>query len=171
MSAEQPTVLHREAAHPNYPGYKFTACGRIDMLGATVPQRLNTKTGYLRATLTDRFGRKRRLLVHRVLLEAFHGYASSNNPLACHLNDIKTDNRIENLYWGNRASNASDAVRNGRVGSETSGRTKLSRGDVSSIRSEYAKGGVTMQTLADRYGITQGHVCDICNGRKWRNVA
>jgi len=32
----------------------------------------------------------------------------------CHINDIKTDNRLCNLRYGTRSDNMEDAVRNGR---------------------------------------------------------
>ena len=168
-----PTILpwHREAAHPDYPGYVFTDSGTILKDGQPVYYHYNKCTGYSRLALTNGLGVKCRPLVHRVILEAFCGYAPADKPLACHRNDVKTDNRIENLYWGDRAANASDAVRNGRVSADVSGRSKLNRAQVAAIRSEYANGGITMQGIADKYGLSQGHVSDICNGKKWRNVA
>lgn len=53
--------------------------------------------------------------VHILVLEAFTG----NRPdglIARHLNDVKTDNRAENLVWGTYRQNLEDAVRNGRRG-------------------------------------------------------
>lgn len=37
-----------------------------------------------------------------------------NLPVVRHLNDIKTDNRLENLAWGSYHDNAEDAKKNGR---------------------------------------------------------
>lgn len=52
--------------------------------------------------------------IHRMMAETFlpNPY---DLPLARHLNDVKTDNRVENLAWGTVADNAYDAIRNGRV--------------------------------------------------------
>ena len=55
----------------------------------------------------------RHYLVHRLVLEAFVGPAPEGKPLALHWNDVPTDNRLENLRWGDEADNAVDAVRNG----------------------------------------------------------
>ena len=50
--------------------------------------------------------------VHRLVLEAFVGPAPEG-AVACHNNDIQTDNRLENLRWDTRSENQNDIVRNG----------------------------------------------------------
>lgn len=50
--------------------------------------------------------------VHRLIACAF--IPNPNNyPVVRHLNDIRTDNRIENLAWGTHADNAMDGYKNG----------------------------------------------------------
>lgn len=51
---------------------------------------------------------------HRLLCWLFHGPPPAGKPLACHRNDVKLDNRAENLYWGDWSENLDDSVRNGR---------------------------------------------------------
>jgi hypothetical protein len=51
--------------------------------------------------------------VHILLCRAFNGERPLDKPLACHKNDIKTDNRTENLYWGEEKDNKKDAKLNG----------------------------------------------------------
>lgn len=67
--------------------------------------------GYPRVALT-RDGKPKQVHVHRILAEAFipNPY---NLPVVRHLNDIRDDNRIENLSWGSVSDNVRDAVRNG----------------------------------------------------------
>jgi hypothetical protein len=36
-----------------------------------------------------------------------------NKPYVCHKNDIKNDNRVENLYWGTAVENESDKMERG----------------------------------------------------------
>ena len=43
--------------------------------------------------------------VHRLVCEAFYG---PSTLLACHVNGDKTDNRLENLYWGTPKDNMMD---------------------------------------------------------------
>lgn len=53
--------------------------------------------------------------VHRLVCEAFNGPPPFPGALVRHLNDVKTDNRAENLAWGTMKENHADAVRNGTV--------------------------------------------------------
>lgn len=63
--------------------------------------------------------------VHVLVLEAFVGPRPAG-MVARHLNDIPTDNRVENLAWGTYTDNAYDAVRNGCHGMAS--RTHCGRG-------------------------------------------
>jgi hypothetical protein len=51
--------------------------------------------------------------VHRLVLEAFVGPCPPGME-ACHWNDIRHDNRLENLRWDTHSANEFDKVRNGR---------------------------------------------------------
>lgn len=71
--------------------------------------------GYLRYSLKkQRTGKFIGSYVHRLLAEAFIPNPE-NHPVVRHLNDIKTDNRLENLAWGTYADNAQDLKDNGYV--------------------------------------------------------
>lgn len=52
--------------------------------------------------------------IHRLVLEVFVGAAPDGKTQACHRNDIPTDNRLVNLYWGSPVENSADKLRNGR---------------------------------------------------------
>ncbi len=54
----------------------------------------------------------RQRMVHQLVLEAFIG-PRPDGMIACHRNDVDTDNRIANLYWGTYSDNAWDKVANG----------------------------------------------------------
>lgn len=54
----------------------------------------------------------RKLSVHRLVCEAFHGPCPPSHEVR-HLNDVKTDNRAENLSWGTKRQNSSDQLANG----------------------------------------------------------
>ena len=50
--------------------------------------------------------------IHRLVALAAHGYPPADKPNACHRNDIKLDNRSENVYWGSQSDNKMDLYRN-----------------------------------------------------------
>ncbi|MCE2925997.1 MAG: HNH endonuclease [Phycisphaeraceae bacterium] len=66
--------------------------------------------------IPDAGGRVHQFVVARAMLLAFVGPPPSpDKKQACHRNDVPTDDRIENLYWGSASDNVLDAVRNGRL--------------------------------------------------------
>lgn len=50
----------------------------------------------------------RRVGVHQLVAEVFHGPAPAGRTLACHKNGNAWDNRAENIYWGSQAENVAD---------------------------------------------------------------
>ena len=57
-------------------------------------------------------GKRTKHLVHRLVVEAFLGPKPFEKAEIRHLNDVKTDNRIENLVWGTRSENIQDREKN-----------------------------------------------------------
>ncbi len=54
----------------------------------------------------------RRYSIHRLLMHTFKGITESEVLLVRHLNDIPTDNRLENLEWGTYTENGADRSKN-----------------------------------------------------------
>lgn len=76
--------------------------------------KLTTKsTGHKYLFMRCPDGIKRRFYVHRLVALAFIPRVNENNEV-CHKNDVPDDNRVENLYWGTKRSNALDLIRNGK---------------------------------------------------------
>lgn len=63
--------------------------------------------------LTNAKGKKRSLLVHHLVLEAFVGPRPSPEIHACHNNGDAFDNRLENLRWDTPSANSLDLVKHG----------------------------------------------------------
>lgn len=87
----------------DYPDYAVSNLGNVKSLGndkarkeKMLSPRIN-KCGYLRVSLCKN-GEAKTYLIHRLVAEAF-----IPNPLGLpqvnHINEIKTDNRAENLEW------------------------------------------------------------------------
>lgn len=110
--------------------------------------------------------------VHTLVCTAFHGPRPPGNECR-HLNDVKTDNRAENLCWGTMAENQRDAVINGvnrSLPGEKHGMAKLTDDAVRTIRRIYAGGGISQQKLADIYGITQRQISNIVRHETWKHL-
>ena len=65
--------------------------------------------GYIRVSLTKKDGKRKYYEVHRlVALHFVHGY--KHDLVVNHINEIKTDNRAENLEWCTHQYNSQHAV-------------------------------------------------------------
>lgn len=74
--------------------------------------------GHLNMRMIDKDGNLKEIYLHRLLAQTFIPNPD-NLPLVRHLNDIKDDNRLENLAWGTQLDNQKDSVRNGTAYSLT----------------------------------------------------
>ncbi len=69
--------------------------------------------GYLKVDLYTG-NRAKSKTIHRIMAETF--IPNPNNlPCVCHYNDIRDDNRIENLWWGSIEDNNKDRDVKGRT--------------------------------------------------------
>lgn len=109
--------------------------------------------------------RKKRALVHRLVLQAFVGECPPGQE-ACHNNGKAFDNRVENLRWDSHQSNMNDQVRHGtrrKAEGEENGQSKLTEEGVMQIyHSEQPQAA-----LAACFGIHQSTVSNIKHGKSW----
>ena len=87
-------------------------------IGRIKKNRLS-KHGYKKVELSIIGGGMKSCKIHVIKARAF---LYTPNPLAYnvvrHLNDIRTDNRLENLVWGTQSDNIQDCIRNGKFNYE-----------------------------------------------------
>lgn len=110
---------------PGFPFYEVSNDGRIrsidrtitDAAGATrffpgMELKPQTQKGYPMLTLAPNPGQRRRIGIHVLVCEAFHGPRPTGMQVR-HLNGNPFDNRPENLAWGTPAENIADELRHG----------------------------------------------------------
>lgn len=107
---------------------------------------------------------------HRVVYAWHHGVCPAG-LLVRHLNDIKTDNRIDNLALGTTADNAQDRERNGPTNHQGSSnpRAKLTEADVVAIRAASAA-GEKHRHIAARYGVTDVTIAHVVHRKTWGHI-
>ena len=146
--------------------YEVSSLGRVR----------NTKTGrilkpqnrskYLAVALGKALGHQS---IHVLVCVAWHG-PRPEGMLALHRNDMKTDNRPENLYWGTPKQNTADALRHNRMSTgEKCWQTHLTADDVREIRRLRAN-GMIYKEIAARYSIHLSSAAYICANRSWRHI-
>jgi hypothetical protein len=141
---------------PGFDMYRISDSGIVQSFRLGVWRTRNprvTPTGYKVLSLNRRSFR-----VHRLVLLAWIGPPPSDKPNALHRNGDPSDNRVDNLYWGDQKQNQLDRRRHGRNG------YKLNESDVEMIRSS----NLTNRDLADKFAVTPAHVLLIRQNKKWK---
>ena len=105
--------------------------------------------------------------VHRLILLAFVGPCPDKME-CCHNNGNCQDNRLDNLRWDTKASNAEDKRRHGvDNNAERNGRAKLTWDDIRSIRRRYQERQETQMFIAGEYGISKAQIYAILKNQTW----
>lgn len=157
---------------PGLPPFMASDQGRIKRGDGSVIEPSVDGRGYYRIHLNGEYGGHR---LHKLILLTFSG-APFEGAIGCHKNDIKSDNRADNLYWGTSSDNQKDAVRNG--GREYS-KFKIKRGEESNLskytaeqiialRKEYTGEWGQIERLAKKYNMHATNVGLIVKGKRWK---
>lgn len=112
------------------------------------------------------FGKGDQTALGRLILSTFIGPCPSNAE-CCHDPDNDPMNcSLSNLRWGTSKENTGDQRRHGTlVGGERHGMAKLSNDQIDEIRLLASRKTMTQRQIAGRYGISQGHVSMVVNGK------
>ena len=88
----------------------------------------------------------------------------------------RCDNRAcvnpDHLWLGTHQDNADDKVAKGRCNpqfGEDNFSSRLTEENVREIRLRYAAGGISQYILAKEFGVYQGNISSIINGKKWKH--
>lgn len=144
---------------PGWSGYRVSDEGRVI---STKRGRIRLlalhelPTGHVQVWLyAGSHASRRGVSVHRMVLEAFVGPCPEGME-ACHVNDVASDNRLRNLYWGTHADNMRDRLRNGN--NPFANRTHCKRGH------EFTPENTRLNTRGAR-------VCRSCERARWSRAA
>lgn len=126
------------------------------------------KNGYRRVLLSDN-GKTRKQYIHRLVLEAFVGPRPSGME-AFHINNIRNDNRVENLKWETRKNNLGHRENFGTVPRGiTHGNAVFTEDQVREIR-RLRESGLSYQKIADHYRRSMYAVACIIKRVTWKHV-
>lgn len=126
---------------------------------------LKRRKGSLRVNIRKKWRR-----LHHVVLEAFVGPRPPGME-GCHNDGDFTNNRPRNLRWDTHKSNGEDMIAHGKsTRGEKNTQSKLTAADVRSIRSEYARGGISLTELGRRHGVSQPCISLIVHRKIWKHL-
>lgn len=110
------------------------------------------------------------LYTHRVSYEMCIGTVP-NGLCVLHKCDNPRCVNPAHLFLGTKKDNTEDARKKGRMAvGEKLPQAKLTASTVLKIREIYAKGGVTQQALADRFGVEQQCIHKIVHRLRWTHI-
>lgn len=156
----------------SHPEYEVSSEGRLRR-GAYVKAPQRHPRGYVCYGI----GKHGKALAHRLVCEAFHGPPPTPEHEVAHNDGTRDHNSADNLRWALPGENQADRKHHGTymAGEQCVWSVKLTDESVAAIRDAYAQGGkpfvggsVTMQTLADTYGVSLAQISRVVNGRQRR---
>lgn len=157
---------------PDWPEYE---CSNVGGLRRVKHFYGNRKTGRLSPgignhgyyhTYFSRDGKKKSLLVHRLVVMTFIGGIPEKMDV-CHYDGCKTNNRVSNLRIDTRKSNLQDKVRHGKTNrGEQAWNHKLTK-EMALDAKKMLKEGVSPYVIAEKLGVRASTIYLIKNGRNW----
>jgi len=151
--------------------YEVSDTGLVRRIGGQPLLAQATYDGYLAVGLYDesrKLANKRRYRVHRIVLEAFVGPAPAG-MVAGHINNIRHDNRLENLRWMTQKENISYRT-DYRMRGSGHPHAKLTEALVALIR-ERCAAGEQKASLAREFGVSRLAIRFAVERRTWKHVS
>ncbi|HDU8695027.1 NUMOD4 motif-containing HNH endonuclease [Morganella morganii] len=122
--------------------------------------------GYLVVNLTSSGGRRKQVLVHRLVIMSFLG-TSPKGMECCHNNGDRQDPRLVNLRWDTRKNNHADKKIHGTwQGGENNGWHKLTVPQVIAIRTS----GLSIKELSEKFSVSTSCIEQVKYFQSWKHV-
>lgn len=146
---------------PGFSNYSVSSSGEIfsDRQGSRKCLKLDNSMGYSRIVIVGDDGNKRKLLVHRLVADAFIPNSDKTKIIVNHKNGNKLDNRCENLEWCTYSENLNHAYNNLY---RPLPNAKLTHEDVLVMRVLRAM-GTPIKELTERFGVSHSTVSETGN--------
>lgn len=152
---------------PNFPGYYVTCTGKVWSFKTKrwlyIYEQPN---GYLRVQLWKN-NKPHGKFTHQLMLETFVGPCPEGME-ACHKNNNKKDNRIENLTWDTHKKNMEDMAKSGVNKGENHWNAKITKQDARTIVYVYKTGLFTQKEIALMFNTVQSVISNIVTGKHWQ---
>ena len=152
--------------------YAVSNLGRVkNIKTGKILKQWKKDTGYMCIGLAKN-GKTKTYLVHRLVLETFKANPN-NKPQVNHINEDKTDNRLNNLEWATPKENANHGTRNARiVTTHKANGTYKKAGKVTSDKLSIPVYCITNNTVyksaceaARQLNLNKGNVDSCCKGK------
>lgn len=146
--------------------YEVSSWGRIKSLNymhthrAFIMPLQKRKDGYIQINLSKN-GKAKRYYVHRLLMTAFSPEKSKIYKEVNHKNEIKSDNRLENLEWCDKSYNVNFGTRNDRASKKLS-KTILQY----SLNGELIAEHKSSYEIERKLGFNRSNISSCCHGRQ-----
>jgi hypothetical protein len=154
-----------------YAGYEISNMGNVRRGKKLCPLKPYLH-GYIRVSLINTSGTKS-ISVHSLVLTAFVGPRPEGYQTR-HLNNVRSDNRLENLAWGTAVENYADKVANGTAQrGENCGSSKLDSDKVRIARwlySQRKQADWGADLLAAQWGVDRSTVRNAAKGITWKHL-
>lgn len=163
----------------DYPGYRFGSDGFIesnwDFHGneTGIWRKLKGYVGnhgYIKVSIKHKNRGIITMNVNVLILRAFKGEKPSLIHQCRHYNDIKTDNRIENLLWGDSDDNHKDCIRNKtQLRGENHPRANITEETAKRIKKGLLLGFKSID-IARKLNVPKYTVWQINSGETWKHI-
>lgn len=158
-------------AIPGFPGYYINLKGQVwsDKSNRLLLIGIHTQ-GYKQCWPYTKPGKQKTSSIGSLLLTTFVRLPEPGE-LCRHLNDINTDDRLDNLAWGTQKDNMDDMSRNGHnlIGENHKG-SKLFPLDILNILHLCKQKKYTNMKISKMYNVDPTTITDINKRRSWDHI-